>query len=95
MMVYNALKKLFTIGLAISLIAFALSFVLSLLENRLLKDLAALFATLVLALTPLASVVFIAMEEAKRRNYGGLMTAALVMLVILISLVLMLGGSAS
>ncbi|MDH5816073.1 MAG: hypothetical protein QE164_04785 [Candidatus Nezhaarchaeota archaeon] len=90
MTIYNTLKKLFTIGLAASLIAFALSFMLSLFDNKSLNDLVAFIATLILALTPLTSVVFIAISETKRRSYEGLMMAVLVILIILVSLMLML-----
>lgn len=94
MTVYSVLRKLLTIGLVLSLATFALSYVVGLLDNRSLSSFVALLATLVLALTPLASVIFIAVEETRRRDYGGLIVAALVMLVIIISLILMPRGLA-
>lgn len=84
------LRRVLTVGLILSLASFALSYAMSLFDDKLLSSFTALFAVLALAFTPLTSVIFIAVEEAKRKNYGGLIMAALVILVVITSLVLML-----
>lgn len=90
MAIERLLRKVLTAGLILSLASFALSYAMSLFGDELLSSFTSLFATLVLAFTPLISVIFIAVEETRRRNYGGLMIAALVMLVVIASLMFIL-----
>lgn len=89
-MLEGVLMRGLTVGLVLSLISFALSYVIGLFSDKVLSYIIALFATLTLTFTPLMSVIFIAVEEAKRKDYGGLMIAALVMLVVIVSLMLTL-----
>ncbi|MEM4577093.1 MAG: hypothetical protein QW701_06605 [Candidatus Nezhaarchaeales archaeon] len=82
------LKKFLNIGITISVAIFALSYVMSIFEYKSFSSFTSLLATFMLVFTPLAVVLAIAVEMARKKDFNGLFMSVLVIVVIAISIVM-------
>ena len=90
MSVGELLKRAFTIGLIASLIIFTISLICYVLGMSLLAIDTSFIAAIVLLLTPMSSLIAVAIELARRGDYRGLITVIVVVCIVAISMLIAL-----